>query len=122
MPELPEVETVRDGLARHVLGRTVTGVEVRRDYSVRRHVDGPLDFAGRLRGRRLDAAVRRGKFLWLLLDEDDDALMAHLGMSGQLLVREAGAASVRSTRTCASGSTSTTGPPWTSSTSARSGT
>ena len=67
-----------------------TGVEVRRDYSVRRHVDGPLDFAGRLRGRRLDAAVRRGKFLWLLLDEDDDALMAHLGMSGQLLVRERG--------------------------------
>ncbi|KQR16620.1 bifunctional DNA-formamidopyrimidine glycosylase/DNA-(apurinic or apyrimidinic site) lyase [Cellulomonas sp. Leaf334] len=92
MPELPEVETVRDGLARHVLGRTVTGVEVRRDYSVRRHVDGPLDFAGRLRGRRLEAAVRRGKFLWLLLDEDDDALMAHLGMSGQLLVRDAGAA------------------------------
>ncbi|GEK21567.1 bifunctional DNA-formamidopyrimidine glycosylase/DNA-(apurinic or apyrimidinic site) lyase [Cellulomonas xylanilytica] len=90
MPELPEVETVRDGLARHVLGRTVTGVEVRRDYSVRRHVDGPLDFAGRLRGRRLDAAVRRGKFLWLLLDQDDDALMAHLGMSGQLLVREPG--------------------------------
>ncbi|WP_456787978.1 bifunctional DNA-formamidopyrimidine glycosylase/DNA-(apurinic or apyrimidinic site) lyase [Cellulomonas sp. P5_C5] len=88
MPELPEVETVRDGLARHVLGRTVTRVEVRRDYSVRRHVDGPLDFAGRLQGRRLDAAVRRGKFLWLLLDQDDDALMAHLGMSGQLLVRE----------------------------------
>ncbi|KQY47559.1 bifunctional DNA-formamidopyrimidine glycosylase/DNA-(apurinic or apyrimidinic site) lyase [Cellulomonas sp. Root137] len=91
MPELPEVETVRDGLARHVLGRTVTAVEVRRDYSVRRHVDGPLDFAGRLRGRRLDAAVRRGKFLWLLLDEGDDALLAHLGMSGQLLVREPGA-------------------------------
>lgn len=90
MPELPEVETVRDGLARHVLGRTVTAVEVRRDYSVRRHTDGPLDFVGRLRGRRLDAAVRRGKFLWLLLDEGDDALMAHLGMSGQLLVRGPG--------------------------------
>ncbi|MEZ0449799.1 bifunctional DNA-formamidopyrimidine glycosylase/DNA-(apurinic or apyrimidinic site) lyase [Cellulomonas sp. ICMP 17802] len=90
MPELPEVETVRDGLARHVLGRTVTGVEVRRDYSVRRHTGGPLDFAGRLGGRRLDAAVRRGKFLWLLLDDGDDALMAHLGMSGQLLVRGAG--------------------------------
>ena len=87
MPELPEVETVRDGLARHVLGRTVLGVEVHRDYSVRRHVGGPLDFAGRLTGRRLDAAVRRGKFLWLLLDDQDDALMAHLGMSGQLLVR-----------------------------------
>ena len=87
VPELPEVETVRDGLARHVLGRTVLDVEVRRDYSVRRHVGGPLDFAGRLTGRRLDAAVRRGKFLWLLLDDEDDALMAHLGMSGQLLVR-----------------------------------
>ncbi|WP_028050259.1 bifunctional DNA-formamidopyrimidine glycosylase/DNA-(apurinic or apyrimidinic site) lyase [Cellulomonas sp. URHD0024] len=87
MPELPEVETVRDGLARHVLGRTVSRVEVHRDYSVRRHVGGPLDFAGRLSGRRLEAAVRRGKFLWLLLDDEDDALMAHLGMSGQLLVR-----------------------------------
>lgn len=87
MPELPEVETVRDGLARHVLGRTVVAVEVSRDYSVRRHTGGPLDFAGRLTGRRLDAAVRRGKFLWLLLDDEDDALMAHLGMSGQLLVR-----------------------------------
>lgn len=89
MPELPEVETVRDGLARHVLGRTVTGVAVHRDYSVRRHVAGPLDFAGRLAGRRLEAAVRRGKFLWLLLDDEDAALMAHLGMSGQLLVRAA---------------------------------
>jgi formamidopyrimidine-DNA glycosylase len=88
VPELPEVETVRDGLARHVLGRTVTGVEVRRDYSVRRHAGGPLDLAGRLTGRRLDAAVRRGKFLWLLLDERDEALVAHLGMSGQLLVRD----------------------------------
>ena len=91
MPELPEVETVRDGLARHVLGRTVTAVDVRRDYSVRRHDAGPVDFAARLVGRRLEAAVRRGKFLWLLLDEGagrgDDALMAHLGMSGQLLVR-----------------------------------
>ncbi|QCB93200.1 bifunctional DNA-formamidopyrimidine glycosylase/DNA-(apurinic or apyrimidinic site) lyase [Cellulomonas shaoxiangyii] len=91
MPELPEVETVRDGLARHVLGRTVVDVTVHRDYSVRRHDGGPGDFAARLRGRRLDAAVRRGKFLWLLLDEGpgrgDDALMAHLGMSGQLLVR-----------------------------------
>ena len=87
MPELPEVETVRDGLTRHVLGRTVVRVDVHRDYSVRRHVDGPLDFAGRLTGRRLDAAVRRGKFLWLRLDDQDDALMAHLGMSGQLLVR-----------------------------------
>lgn len=86
MPELPEVETVRDGLARHVLGRMVRAVDVRRDYSVRRHEAGPLDFAGRLTGRTLQAAVRRGKFCWLLLG-DDEALLAHLGMSGQLLVR-----------------------------------
>jgi formamidopyrimidine-DNA glycosylase len=90
VPELPEVETVRRGLARSVLDRTVTDVDVRREYSVRRHDQGPLDFAGRLVGRRFAAAVRRGKFLWLLLDAADhpaDALMAHLGMSGQLLVR-----------------------------------
>ncbi len=90
MPELPEVETVRDGLARHVLGRTVTAVQVHRDYSVRRHDGGPLDFAARLTGRRLTAAVRRGKFLWLLLDGEDEALLAHLGMSGQLRVRPPG--------------------------------
>lgn len=104
MPELPEVETVRDGLERHVVGRVVRAVEVRRDYSVRRHVGGPADLAGRLAGRRLAAAVRRGKFLWLPLadpgprspvpagagsapEPPDDALLAHLGMSGQLLVR-----------------------------------
>ncbi|WP_029289074.1 bifunctional DNA-formamidopyrimidine glycosylase/DNA-(apurinic or apyrimidinic site) lyase [Cellulomonas sp. HZM] len=86
MPELPEVETVRDGLARHVLGRTVERVDVRRAYSVRRHEGGPADLAGRLAGRRLEAAVRRGKFCWLLLD-DGSALLTHLGMSGQLLVR-----------------------------------
>ncbi|GAB4083513.1 DNA-formamidopyrimidine glycosylase [Myceligenerans cantabricum] len=124
MPELPEVETVRDGLDRLVVGAVVRGVEVRRDYSVRRHEGGPSDFTGRLTGRRLAAAVRRGKFLWLPLAADDDgpgrhlpppsglapssvadrtgghlpspsgsaahpddALLAHLGMSGQLLVR-----------------------------------
>ncbi len=93
MPELPEVETVRDGLARHVVGRAVERVEVLRDYSVRRQPGGPGELVDRLTGRRLDAAVRRGKFLWLLLDGDppDAALMAHLGMSGQLLVRPVGA-------------------------------
>ncbi|WP_024287847.1 bifunctional DNA-formamidopyrimidine glycosylase/DNA-(apurinic or apyrimidinic site) lyase [Cellulomonas sp. KRMCY2] len=90
MPELPEVETVRDGLARHVLGSTVAGVEVRRASSVRRHLPGPADFRNRLVGRTLTAAVRRGKFLWLLLDDarSGEALLAHLGMSGQLLVRD----------------------------------
>lgn len=91
MPELPEVETVRAGLAGHVLGRTVARVDVLRDYSVRRHPGGPGDFVERLVGRRFDGAVRRGKYLWLVLDAPigaapDVALMAHLGMSGQLLV------------------------------------
>lgn len=91
MPELPEVETVRDGLERHVRGWTVAAVEVRRDSAVRRHVGGPEDFAGRLAGRTLTAVVRRGKFLWVLLDDasSGEALVAHLGMSGQLLVRSA---------------------------------
>ena len=90
MPELPEVETVRDGLARYVLGATVRGVEVRRASSVRRHLPGPADFCDRLAGRTLTAAVRRGKFLWLLLGDGPggEALLAHLGMSGQLLVRD----------------------------------
>lgn len=87
MPELPEVETVRDGLARHVLGARVDSAEVRRDYSVRRHVGGPADFAGQLAGRRLVEAARRGKYLWLSLDVPGLALLGHLGMSGQLLVR-----------------------------------
>ena len=93
MPELPEVETVRDGLERHVVGRRVLGVDVRREYSVRRHLGGPADLAGRLHGRTLAAAVRRGKFLWVPLarpeGESDDAMLVHLGMSGQLLVRSA---------------------------------
>jgi formamidopyrimidine-DNA glycosylase len=92
VPELPEVETVRDGLDRLVVGGVVRDVEVFRDYSVRRHDGGPGGFADQLRGRRLDAAVRRGKFLWLPLDgatsDADAALLAHLGMSGQLLVRD----------------------------------
>jgi formamidopyrimidine-DNA glycosylase len=88
VPELPEVETVRDGLARHVVGRTVESVEVRRASAVRRHDGGPADFERRLVGRTLTAAVRRGKFCWLVLDDDPAAgvLLAHLGMSGQMRV------------------------------------
>ena len=93
MPELPEVETVRDGLARHVLGRRVTAATVHHPRAVRRHEGGAPDLPGRLTGRTLSAAVRRGKYLWLLLDDEPgDALLVHLGMSGQLLVRRDGAA------------------------------
>lgn len=89
MPELPEVETVRAGLARRVLGRTVEGVHVRGARVVRRHDGGEIDLVGRLTGQTFTAAVRRGKFCWLLLDEPDEALLVHLGMSGQLLVHPA---------------------------------
>ena len=90
MPELPEVETVRRGLERHVAGRVIDEVEVLHPRAVRRHVPGPADFAAALRGRRVAAPLRRGKYLWL--PADDDALLAHLGMSGQLVVGEPGRA------------------------------
>jgi formamidopyrimidine-DNA glycosylase len=88
VPELPEVEVVRRGLEAHVVGRTVTGVDVLHPRPVRRHVAGPADFAARLVGRRLEGARRRGKYLWLPLDSGD-ALLGHLGMSGQMLVQPA---------------------------------
>jgi formamidopyrimidine-DNA glycosylase len=83
VPELPEVETVRRGLERHVVGRTIETVDVRHPRAVRRHLAGPEEFAAALAGRRLDRAMRRGKYLWVSVGED--ALLAHLGMSGQLL-------------------------------------
>jgi formamidopyrimidine-DNA glycosylase len=89
MPELPEVETVRRGLDRWAVGRTIAEVEVRGPRTVRRHAAGPGDFAARLRGRRIEAACRRGKYLWLRLD-DGSCLLAHLGMSGQFLAVPAG--------------------------------
>jgi formamidopyrimidine-DNA glycosylase len=85
MPELPEVETVRSGLERHVVGRTVADVQVLHPRVVRRDLAGPAGFAAAMAGRTVKRAERRGKYLWLALD-DDEALLAHLGMSGQLLV------------------------------------
>ena len=86
MPELPEVETVRDGMARHVVGRTIDSVTVLHPRPVRRDPRGPTGFAAGLTGRRIEGARRRGKYLWLPLD-NGDALLGHLGMSGQLLVQ-----------------------------------
>jgi formamidopyrimidine-DNA glycosylase len=94
VPELPEVEVVRLGLAEHVAGRTVAAIEVRHPRSVRRHLAGELDFAARLVGRQIRAARRRGKYLWLDLDTDGaagEALLAHLGMSGQMRIQPPGA-------------------------------
>ena len=93
MPELPEVETVRAGLADHSLGRPVQAVRVVDARSLRRHLPGPAHFEAALTGRALRGAYRRGKYLWLTLSEEDgtladEALVVHLGMSGQLLVRD----------------------------------
>jgi formamidopyrimidine-DNA glycosylase len=87
VPELPEVETVRRGLAQHVAGREIDEVSVLHPRAVRRHAAGAGDFEDALRGRELAAPRRRGKYLWL--PAGDDALLAHLGMSGQLVVGEA---------------------------------
>ena len=101
VPELPEVEVVRRGLARWLVGRRVAEVEVLHPRPVRRHAAGPDDFAARLRGRGVVDVVRRGKFLWAELD-DDHALLAHLGMSGQMLLVPAGAGRERHLRVRAS--------------------
>ncbi|GAA3043186.1 formamidopyrimidine-DNA glycosylase [Streptomyces olivoverticillatus] len=95
MPELPEVEVVRAGIERWVSGRTVAAVEVLHPRAVRRHLAGPDDFAARLAGQRLGVARRRGKYLWLPVEPaaggvPERAVLAHLGMSGQLLVQPQG--------------------------------
>jgi formamidopyrimidine-DNA glycosylase len=84
VPELPEVETVRAGLQRHVSGRTIADVQVLHPRTARRHLAGPDDLAAALRGSTVGIVRRRGKYLWLPVAED--ALIAHLGMSGQLVV------------------------------------
>jgi formamidopyrimidine-DNA glycosylase len=86
MPELPEVEVVRVGLGRHAVGRTIARVEVLHPRPVRRDPRGPAGFAAALTGRRIEGTRRRGKYLWLPLD-NGDALLGHLGMSGQFLVQ-----------------------------------
>ncbi len=88
MPELPEVEVVRLGIQDHVVGRTITGVTVFDMRSVRRHLAGPADFISRVEGRSVGGVARRGKYLWMKLDHDD-AVLCHLGMSGQFLIANA---------------------------------
>jgi len=86
MPELPEVEVVRRGLAAHVRDRQIRRVEVRHPRAVRRQVEGPAYFESVLTGRNVVGTGRRGKFLWLTTDDPDLVLAAHLGMSGQFRV------------------------------------
>jgi formamidopyrimidine-DNA glycosylase len=88
MPELPEVETVRAGLARHVVGRTIAAVDVLHPRAVRRHTAGAADFVAALAGRTVTDVRRRGKYLWFGIDSED-AVVGHLGMSGQMLLQDA---------------------------------
>jgi len=99
VPELPEVETVRAGIERHVVGRTVATAQVLNPRAVRRDPAGPAGFAAAMTGRTFLRAERRGKYLWFDLDDGGraaptdlptEALLAHLGMSGQFLVGDAG--------------------------------
>ncbi|MFE5775859.1 bifunctional DNA-formamidopyrimidine glycosylase/DNA-(apurinic or apyrimidinic site) lyase [Brachybacterium sp. NPDC056505] len=97
MPELPEVEVVRRGLAPHVDGRVITRVDVHEPRSLRRQIGGPDAFVQAVTGARVARLERRGKFLWWRLqdergDELGEALMTHLGMSGQMRVRGGGGA------------------------------
>jgi formamidopyrimidine-DNA glycosylase len=85
MPELPEVEVVRRGLADHVLNRRIASVQVFNPRAIRRHDAGAADFIASLTGQRFSDVQRRGKFMWLRWM--DSALVVHLGMSGQMLVR-----------------------------------
>ncbi|WP_125132150.1 bifunctional DNA-formamidopyrimidine glycosylase/DNA-(apurinic or apyrimidinic site) lyase [Microbacterium sp. 10M-3C3] len=101
MPELPEVEVVRAGLEPAVAGALIAGVEVLDERALTRHGEPGSAFEAALTGRRLDAAVRRGKFLWLPIAVEDGeprAVLAHLGMSGQMLLRAPGSPTERHER------------------------
>jgi formamidopyrimidine-DNA glycosylase len=88
MPELPEVEVVRAGLT-PLAGRRVRAVRVLHPRAVRRQLGGAAEFEGRLVGQVLAEPRRRGKYLWFPLVGTDEALLAHLGMSGQMLLSDA---------------------------------
>lgn len=94
MPELPEVETVRAGLAPALTNATVKSIEILDVRSLKRHLAGPKDFEKTLVGSKILGVVRRGKFLWMPLEIDGEklplALVGHLGMSGQMLLRKPG--------------------------------
>jgi formamidopyrimidine-DNA glycosylase len=90
VPELPEVETVRQGLAKWLTGRRIASVEVRHPRAIRRHLPGADHFSAVLAGHTVVDVCRRGKYLWLPLDSGD-AIIGHLGMSGQLLFQPDGA-------------------------------
>ncbi|MDN8547653.1 bifunctional DNA-formamidopyrimidine glycosylase/DNA-(apurinic or apyrimidinic site) lyase [Microbacterium sp. NM3R9] len=98
MPELPEVEVVRAGLAPAVVGARIEACTVLDARALTRHAGSPASFEQELTGGSIDAAARRGKFLWFPLRGSDRAVVAHLGMSGQMLLREPGAPTERHER------------------------
>ncbi|EPD30336.1 bifunctional DNA-formamidopyrimidine glycosylase/DNA-(apurinic or apyrimidinic site) lyase [Gleimia europaea] len=83
MPELPEVETIRMGLAPHIVGQTAVNVTVWGERTARNQPGGPAALEEAIRDKKVEALARRGKFLWAELDSGN-ALVFHLGMSGQL--------------------------------------
>jgi formamidopyrimidine-DNA glycosylase len=97
VPELPEVEVVRRGLANSITGRQIVRVQVLHPRPVRRHLTGPEDFERQATGRTFAEPRRRGKYLWLPFT-DGDAILAHLGMSGQFRVVDTDAPLVPNTR------------------------
>jgi formamidopyrimidine-DNA glycosylase len=97
MPELPEVETVRAGLAPALTNATVVAIDVLDSRSFKRHIGGVEDFKATMIGAKILAVVRRGKFLWIPLEIGGGrgaghqlAMVGHLGMSGQMLLRTPG--------------------------------
>ncbi|WP_346844112.1 bifunctional DNA-formamidopyrimidine glycosylase/DNA-(apurinic or apyrimidinic site) lyase [uncultured Rothia sp.] len=94
MPELPEVEVVRRGLAHHCVGSRIADVRVLDARSLRRFAPGVSEFLRQLEGLMIVDCARRGKYMWLVLADEmgnllDDALVIHLGMSGQVLLKDA---------------------------------
>lgn len=89
------MEVVRRGLSPAVTGAHVLAVTVHDDRSLTRHPGDASDFERRLTGARLVSAARRGKFLWLPIAGGAHAMVGHLGMSGQILLRPAGAPAER---------------------------
>ena len=91
MPELPEVETVRSGLARLITGSRIDRAAILHPRAARNNPGGAAEVSAALTGRTVASVERRGKFLWLVLTPGDTALLVHLGMSGQMLIKDPGA-------------------------------
>ncbi len=96
MPELPEVEVVRRGLAGLVTGRRIEAVHILHPRPVRSHPSGAEGMTRVLAGRTIDSVRRRGKYMWLALESD--ALVMHLGMSGQFRINDPADDLARNTR------------------------